>query len=130
MAKQLFWPRLKAAWPVSLMLLAILALAACGGATGSVAEDTPAAAATETEAPADTPTAARQDTPTAAAETPAEPAATQEADVAQPSPTSSTAECVPVDVPDNDLIAAVTGKDWVDGSADAPVTLIEYGDFQ
>lgn len=43
---------------------------------------------------------------------------------------SNEVECVPVEIPENPLIAAVSNEDWSKGQADAPITVIEYGDFQ
>ena len=110
-------------------------LAACGGAPTIEAP-----AATEAD------TVEAQAEPTAAAEAPEAPAATEESEPAPVEPTDaptevaaadtasnpsvSVAECQSVDIPDNPMLAMVTNADWVKGPADAPITLIEYGDFQ
>jgi hypothetical protein len=38
--------------------------------------------------------------------------------------------CQAVEIPNNDLLAPVSDQDWSKGPATAPVTLIEFGDFQ
>ena len=135
--------RLQTACLSSALLLSLL-LAACGVAppsTPAQSGETGAAATTqsdnslpETEQAATTSTAepaAQQ--PTAIAQV-TEAAATTEATTAagQTPAASASAEatCQPVEIPSNDLIAPVSDQDWSKGPADAPVTLIEYGDFQ
>jgi hypothetical protein len=114
--------RFPAVWLPGLLGLS-LALAACGAQPPA----TPTETAAETPAPAaveNTPTtAAAQAPPTEVAAASATPAQTVVA-ATQP------ANCVPVEVPKNDKIAPVTDQDWAKGPATAPVTLIEYGDFQ
>ncbi len=76
-------------------------------------------AATEEAAPTEEQAAAEEVAPTEAAEenlSDAGPAA---------EPT-----CQAVDIPDNPLIAPVSDSDWSKGPADAPITIIEYSDFQ
>ena len=43
---------------------------------------------------------------------------------------SPPASCVPIDIPDNELIPAPTEDDWALGPETAAITVIEYGDFQ
>jgi hypothetical protein len=124
--------RLQAVW-LSGALLLIPLLAACGVAPPS----TPVQTAT-TEAVATTANAADSpETEQAASASTSEPEAQQPTAIAQtttaePPATSASSEagCQPVDIPNNDLIAPVSDQDWSQGPADAPVTLIEYGDFQ
>jgi nucleoid-associated protein YgaU len=111
---------------LTLLLVAGLALAACGGAAESAQQT---AATTESAAATDTPTAEAQAQESAATE---EPAAESAAPTAEESPAAQAAiaSCQGIEIPDNTLIAAVSDSDWTKGPADAPVTLIEYGDFQ
>lgn len=136
------------------LLVAGLTLAACGGATESVSEETSTAGETEavapttvaeaeTEAPEEQEAAEEVAAPTAttAAEAEApedqeaaeEVAATDEAEAVQPeglSTEASPVSCESVDVPDNELIAAASDDDWSKGPATASVTVVEYGDYQ
>ncbi len=148
MLKRYLWRPALVAWLTGL-LLAGLTLAACGSAAtppaavlttpaspvGAVT-DTPAAFAGETQA---APTAAEK--PTAIAETPAVttslPAKPQKpvCEAADPKtdPLTGAFELLSKYIDDtkpNPAIAAVTDKDWSKGPANAPVTIIEYGDFQ
>jgi protein-disulfide isomerase len=118
-------------WLIGLLLVS-LSLAACGGSatpeaeveSAAPAEEATAATAAETEesASAETVTEATEE---AAVQTPAEESSSNTA-----GPVTSQAACYPVDIPTNTLIAAVSDTDWSRGPADAPVTVIEYGDFQ
>ena len=111
------------------VLLLSVSLAACGGST-TPAESEPdqTESAAPTEAPAETsPTEAPAAAATEAVVEEEEAAA---ADVAPSAPVASQASCFPIDIPTNTLIAAVSDEEWSRGPADAPVTVIEYGDFQ
>jgi len=117
------------------MVVAALALAACGGG----------AADSETEPPADSNQAVAE-APTEAppteeaAEQPADPTeeAAQAADdenlldssQSLPEQAAGPVTCEAINIPENMAIAEVTDEDWSRGPADAPVTMIEYGDFQ
>jgi len=96
-------------------------LAGCGGAPTPIAESNPTAVAEVI-----TPTEAAKIAPTKASEATATIAPAQaEADDA------TLAEgCTAVEFPTNPKIPAVSEKDWVLGSKDAAITMIEYGDFQ
>ena len=126
----------------TLLIMGFL-LTACGDAA------TPA----PTETSADTSSASPEVAP-AATEEEAGAAATEETQAAVEQEAATTeevtspptqAECTPVKpteditgfvnqyietTPPNEGIAAVSDSDWVKGSPDAPVTIIEYGDFQ
>ena len=129
------------------LFIAALALAACGGAAESEAEkpvgSNQAVAGSETEETADTSEAeeadseATEDQEEAAEE---EPAAENSAeadeenllspDQSLPEQDDTPAACHTVEIPENPLIAQVSDIDWAKGPAGAPVTVIEYGDFQ
>jgi hypothetical protein len=113
------------------LLLLSLALAACSGqptaAPAETAAETPTQAAEVSQAAEKPPTTEAQETPTeVAADPPVSPVTPAETVVAAAKPVV----CEPVEIPVNSKIAAINDKDWVKGPAAAPVTLIEYGDFQ
>lgn len=126
--------------PTSLILVGLL-LASCGGATTPAAQD---AAATEAVAavPSSTtanPTEVSQGASTSQADTPA-PAAKEVEPTTQTevAPTTAVevagppqpAACQSVQIPTNQGVAPISKVDWAKGPATAPVTVIEYGDFQ
>ena len=124
---------------LSLILATSLVLSACGGGDSPEPEaepaDTPAAAA-QAEAPAEDPTEAPAETSAeAATETDeTEPTATIAAapEATEPAPVvvaSEPAVCEAIEIPAND-IPAISDVDWSKGPEDAPLTLVEYGDFQ
>ncbi|MBN1991322.1 MAG: hypothetical protein JW953_01355 [Anaerolineae bacterium] len=153
MSKQFLLRPVLALWPAGLLLVG-LNLAACGGA--AVTPETPTAPApTEAaNAPATTatePPATPEKETEAAAEAPpaGEPEAAAEPETPVISAAGQAPGCQAVDPqsdqltgvitalsayidesPPTDAIAAVTAADWVKGPANAPVTIIEYGDFQ
>lgn len=133
------WQCRLAVWSAGLVMV-MLMVAACGGTpTPGVEQVFPvetegAVAAEAQETAIDEPT----DEPTAEAEV----AQTEKAATAEPTEevaanetpldagTTSGAVCQTVNVPENNLVPMVSEADWTKGPADAPVTLVEYGDFQ
>jgi hypothetical protein len=118
------------------LFLLSLALTACGGAAEPTSEAPVTLAATEeTIAPATeeqkataTEKIATEEVATEEVEATKESVSTPEQDL--PTTVPAEAGCQSTDIPDNALIAAVSDADWAKGPANAPVTLIEYGDFQ
>lgn len=107
------------------LLVAVLILAACGGAAAvpEVADD-PAS-----EADAAAPGEAEVAQEAEATQAPEVVQATEEAAPAQ-EVSSPPASCEPVLIPENELVAALSEDDWSTGLATAAITVIEYGDFQ
>ena len=124
-------PSIKLIYPTLTAALLVGLLAACGAAMpaplaptrsdlGTAAvSPTAVAQAAATGEPSPTPAAAASPTATAG------PPATVAFPTANPKP-----ECVADPIPEDPNIPPVTASDWSKGSADAPIALIEYGDFQ
>jgi protein-disulfide isomerase len=115
--------------PTSILLAGVL-LAACGGAATPAAQEavTPVTGAVTSVGTSE----ATQEVAATTATTTTESEATiavPTANVAVAGP-AQPAVCQAVQIPSNDRIAPVSDKDWTKGPANAPVTLIEYGDFQ
>ena len=148
----------RSVWMVGMMALLIfgLILTACGGAATPTAEvPAPTEKSVDATSPAeDTPAAVEEPEPTDTPEeeTTEESSPTESSAEIETSPTDqevTAAACLPAD-PNTDPLAgailfldeyidadeinegipAVTDADWAKGSADAPVTIIEFGDFQ
>ena len=131
--------RVGAIW-LLVLLIAVVALSACGAAATSQPEEADTAAV-QTEEPV---------------EEPAEKAATSQESEAAPAQETETADNENLLAPEQELasteaachaatalndpimaalqpniaITTVTDEDWAKGPADAAITLIEYGDFQ
>jgi vancomycin resistance protein YoaR len=119
---------------VGVLLTGILLLSACGSAAPPAPAET-ASAEPVAEQPTQqavaqvtesAPTATTATTPTASAGGDA-PAATVE--IAAPT-VPLPATCQAINIPNDERIPAPSAGDWSEGPADAPLTLIEYGDFQ
>ena len=67
------------------------------------------------------------DTPAAVSEEKTEPAPEPGAAFPTPNPNP---ECVVEPIPEDPNIPSATADEWSEGADDAPVVLIEYGDFQ
>ena len=126
--------RRQTAWLMGLLLAGLLA--ACGGASESASNDV--VASPTTEQTANTPTTVPPTEEVATTES--EPAANENlTDTGQPPVSAGMAMCHPATAQNdpivaalqpNSLVALATDDEWSKGPADAPVTLIEYGDFQ
>ena len=130
------------------LFLAALTLAACGGGAAESETEKPvtsnqAVADSETEETANTTETEKADTEEAevnedeaAEETAVDDSAEADEenllDPAQalPEQDDTPAACHTIEIPENSLIAQVSDVDWAQGPANAPVTVIEYGDFQ
>lgn len=131
--------RASAVWWTGLLVFALI-LTGCGGATDSTSNSAEPAANNQAEQAAEEPTTNEQ-TEEVAVQEEAEPEAELEpqAGESQQSTSSAVAECRTA-TPENDplmallqpntAIAPVSEDDWSKGPADAPLTIIEYGDFQ
>lgn len=134
-----FLSRRMAAVGLTAMLLIGLTLTACGSAAESPDPQKPvesdqAAAEAQSEAvegaePPEEATPTEEVAPTEEAQ------ATDNENLLAPeqplpSTVEATAACNAVEIPENMLIAAVSDSDWSIGPENAPVTVIEYGDFQ
>ncbi|NLE99738.1 MAG: hypothetical protein GX601_02055 [Anaerolineales bacterium] len=99
------------------LLVAALLVGLVTACSGQAASPTPSATPQSTEAPTSSPS------PTSAAEAP-----TDAPDATPSGPATCTAE--PLVFPANEEIPPVTEDDHRHGPEDAPITFIEYADFQ
>ena len=122
---------------ISLSMIALLFLAACGGgesdgaATDAEAEAVaPATATTKSEeSPTSTPTesVAKEEAPTV---TPTQSEVAKSDQPAEASTGPAVCRVEPLGIAPNPGIAAVSEADWQHGAERAEVTIVEYGDFQ
>jgi hypothetical protein len=131
MLKRYFLRPTLAVWIVGLFSVS-LALTACGGAVEApvtpVATEETITQATEKQKVTATEKIATEEVATEEVEATKENGSMPEQNL--PTAASIEAGCQTTEIPGNDLIAAVSDTDWAKGPANAPVTLIEYGDFQ
>ncbi len=112
------------------LIVVVIVVAACGAnsPTAQPATETVAAVTPTEVAAAPTPAATEETQPSPeATEAAATPAPTEEAAYPTPNPNPT---CVVAPIPTMPNIPPVTEEDWVRGPENAPVTLIEYADFQ
>jgi len=119
-------------WSSLPTLTFVLALAACASLTSEV--QTPTAATTEEPPAAITPTlsasaGAAAQTEAATSTTATAPTTAETATPAYPTPNPNP-RCEVLNLPVATNLPPITEQDWSRGAADAPVTVIEYADFQ
>ncbi len=114
-----------------LLMILLLALTACNGANNSNTEPTAVETVAQVQPTATTPSVAPTEIPTSSADAGSVPAT----DVATPTPVAP--GCYPdsisslIDLTANENIAPVSAAEWQKGGdASAPITVVEYGDFQ